>query len=140
MVPINYLAVLVCGLVAMGLGFLWYGVLFGKLWIKEMGWSEAEMEAARKKGMAKQYIFQIIGAFLMAFVIAHNLEFAMAYLQTSGVSAGLQTGFWNWIGFVVPVSMASVLWEGKSLKYWGITAGYYLVAMCIMGVILALWQ
>ena len=75
----------------------------------------------------------------MAFVLSHALVFASTYLNTSGISAGLQTGFWNWLGFVVPVTVGSVLWDGKPWKLWFINAGYYLVMLLIMGVILALW-
>lgn len=140
MVPINYLAVVVAAISAMVWGFLWYGPLFGKMWSKEMGWSEEAMAEAKKKGMAMQYAIQVIGALLMAFVLSHALVFASAYLHESGLSAGLQTGFWNWLGFIVPISLGVVLWEGKSWKLWFLNAGYYLVVLLTMGVILAYWQ
>ncbi|MBI2610525.1 hypothetical protein HYW60_01140 [Candidatus Kaiserbacteria bacterium] len=38
-----------------------------------------------------------------------------------------------------PISRGSVLWDNKSWKYWFITSGYYLVALLLMGVVLALW-
>ena len=44
----NWLAVVVAGLVAFFLGGLWYTALFGKLWVKLVGYSEqqiAEMKA-----------------------------------------------------------------------------------------------
>ena len=31
---INYLAVLVCAIIAMPAGFLWFGALFGKPWAR----------------------------------------------------------------------------------------------------------
>jgi len=34
---INGWAVLVCGVVAMALGFVWYGPLFGKKWLELIG-------------------------------------------------------------------------------------------------------
>ena len=34
---INYLAVLTCAIVAMPVGFLWFGPLFGKAWARHMG-------------------------------------------------------------------------------------------------------
>lgn len=140
MVPVNYLAVVVSAVAAMVLGFLWYGPVFGKMWAKEMGWTPEAMEAAKKKSMTKQYALQALGALVMAFVLSHALVFASTYLHESGISAGLQTGFWNWLGFVVPVTLTAVLWDGKSWKLWGLNAGYYLVTLCVMGVILALWQ
>lgn len=89
--------------------------------------------------MARTMIFQFVGALLMSFVMAHVLVFASAFTQTVGYMAGITNAFWNWIGFVVPVTMGVFLWEGKSWKLWALNAGYYLVTMLIMGVILAVW-
>ena len=142
MVPINYIAVLASTFLAVILGSIWYGPLFGKTWTGLMGWSKSEMEKgmADKKGMMKNYGIQMLGSFVMAFVLSHALIFAMSYLGTRGISAGLQTGFWNWLGFVAPVSLTSVLWEGKSWKLWLINNGYNLITLCAMGVLLSLWK
>jgi hypothetical protein len=75
----------------------------------------------------------------MAGVLTHNLAFGEAYTHAMGVSAGLQAGFWNWLGFVVPTTMGAALWEGKPWKYWMIIAGDWLVTLLVMGVILAVW-
>lgn len=141
MVPVNYTAVLVSALLSMVLGSLWYGPLFGSIWTKLMGWTKADMAkgAANKSAMMKSYAIQAVGSFLMAFVLAHALVFAKAYLHEEGISAGLQTGFWNWLGFIVPVTLTSVLWEGKPWKLWLINNSYNLVALCSMGVLLSLW-
>jgi hypothetical protein len=141
MVPVNYWAILAATLLSMVLGSIWYGPLFGNTWTKLMGWSKADMKkgAADKMGMVKSYGLQLVGSFVMVLVLAHTLVFAKAYLGESGVSAGLQTGFWNWIGFVAPVTLTSVLWEGKSWKLWLLYNGYNLVFLLISGVLLSLW-
>ena len=41
--------------------------------------------------------------------------------------AGVQAGFWNWLGFIVPVMLATVLWEGRKWKLWLFSIAYYLV-------------
>jgi hypothetical protein len=141
MVPVNYLAVLGATLLSVVIGSLWYGPIFGKTWTKLMGWTKADMAkgAADKNEMTKSYGIQFVGSFFMAFVLSHALVFASTYLETSGVSAGIQTGFWNWLGFVAPVTLTSVLWEGKPWKLWLINNGYNLVTLCAMGVLLSLW-
>ena len=141
-VPINYLVVLVSAIVSMLLGFLWYGPLFGKTWATMMGWDK--MDPARvdemKKGAAKGYIISFIGSLVMAYVLAHALVFASTYTQTGGVPAGLMVGAWNWLGFVAPVTLGSILWEGKSVKLWLLNNSYNLAQLLMMGVILSLWQ
>lgn len=141
MVPVNYLAVFASTLLFVVLGSIWYGPFFGKTWTKLMGWSKTDMEkgASDKKGMMKSYGIQFVGSFLMSFVLAHALVFAKAYLGESGVFAGLQTGFWNWLGFIAPATLTTVLWEGKPWKLWFINNSYYLVSLMTSGVLLSVW-
>ena len=140
-IPVNYLAVLAAAIGNMVLGFLWYGPLFGKAWSELMGWGNmtAEQIKEKQKSMTSGYVISFVGALLMAFVLSHTLPFASAYTQTYGAAAGLMAGFWSWLGFVVPVSIGSVVWDGKPWKLWFINAGYYLAALLGMGAILALW-
>ncbi len=139
--PINLLAVLVSAVVAFVLGMLWFGPLFGKVWTKELGFTMPSKEEMKKMqgAMMKSYALVFLGAIVMAFVLAHNVLFGSAYLSMDGIASGLQAGFWNWLGFVAVPLMGSVLWEGRSWKFYGITAGYYLVDLLIMGSILASW-
>ena len=139
-VPVNYVAVVIAAVVNMIVGFVWFGPLFGKKWVSLMKFSPQHMEDAKKKGMNKLYVIAFIGSLLMAYVLEHVLVFASAYTHTTGISAGMMVGFWNWLGFVVPVLLATVLWEGKSWKLWVLNAAYYLVALLIMGSILAYWM
>ena len=141
MVPINYLAVLVCGIVNTVIGFLWYGPLFGKPWMAMMNITKADMEKfkASGKSMTPMYIITFVAGLVMAFVLAHALVFASSYLNVTGVSAGLMAGFWNWLGFIAPVTLGSVLWEGHPWKLWVLNNAYWLVTLCVAGTILAAW-
>lgn len=121
------------------LGYLWYGPLFGKQWAALMGFTPDKMSEAQKKGMAKNYAIMALGALVMSFVLAHSIVLAGTYLNVGGISAGLQGGFWSWLGFIVPVSLGTVLWDGKPWKLWFINAGYYLVGLLAIGVILGVW-
>lgn len=143
MVPINYLAVLAAAVASIILGSLWYGPVFGKQWITLSGMSPEAVAAGKAKGMKgmwKSYLLAFVGSLIMAYVLAHALVFASAYLQASGASAGLMAGAWNWLGFIVPVMLGKVLWEGKPWKLFVLDSAYYLVSLCSMGVILALWK
>ncbi|HTM67847.1 MAG TPA: DUF1761 domain-containing protein [Candidatus Binatia bacterium] len=144
-VPINYLAVLACGVSSMVVGSLWYGPLFGKPWAKLMGFTPEKMEAmkkdpAGKKKMMRSYGLMFLGSLVMAYVLAHAIVFAGAYLKVTGAPAGLMGALWNWLGFIVPVSMGVVLWDGKPWKLFFINVGHYLASLCVMGLILSLWK
>ena len=134
-VPINYIAVLLSAIANMVLGFLWYGPLFGKQWMKLSGITMPKN--GPPPGMWKHYLMAFIATIVMAFAMAHSLIFASAYLHVTGVPAGLQAGFWNWLGFIAPVTLGSVLWEKKPWSLWVLNNAYWLLSLLIMGVILA---
>ena len=138
LVPINYLAIVVCGVVAMALGFLWYGPLFGKEWMKLVGMTQEKMTQA-KKGMTKTYTISFLSSLVMAYALAHFVWFTAPGAGT--VLVGIKTGIWAWVGFVATTSLSSYLYtaEKKPTRLYLIDTGYYLVLLVLMGVILAVW-
>lgn len=138
-VPINYLAVVVAATASSVIGFLWYGPLFGKIWMKLSGIAPQQADAAKAERMYKTFIIAYVGSLVMSNVLAHSLVFASAYYEMGGILAGLMAGFWNWLGFVATVTLGGVLWEGKTWKWWALTNGYYLLSLLVMGAILPLW-
>lgn len=141
MVPINLIAVLVAAILTMILGYIWYGPLFGKPWMRLMGFNMETMKAENNGGkMAKMYIIMFIGALLMAYILAGVHIFASAYLNIGGIDSGILAGFMSWLGFAAPVTVNYTLTTNKSWKLWLINGGYYLVSLVMMGIVLALWQ
>ena len=141
MIPsVNYFAVLVAAVSAIVLGFLWYGPLFGKPWMKLMGFTKESLEKSKKAGMTKTYVLMVLTTLVTAYVLSHVISFATAFMQTSGISAGLSAGFWMWLGFTVPILMDAQMWEGKPWKLFWINASYRLVSLSLMGAILAGWM
>ena len=135
-VDINYLAVLLSAVLSMIIGSLWYSpILFGNIWMKAGGLTLKDMEKAKKKGMGKLYFAAFIGALVIAFILAHFVQ----YVTANNFVEGMQTGFWLWLGFVAPVLLGSVLWENKPVKYYIINVAYWFVNLILMGGILAAW-
>lgn len=139
-VPINYGAMILAAVLNMALGFVWYGPLFGKTWMGLMGITTDAINAQKaKEGMWKGYLLTFVGSLVTAYVLAHVLVFASYYTQTWGIQAGLMAGFWSWLGFIAPVTLGSVLWEGKPWKLWFLNNGYQLISLLLMSTVLALW-
>lgn len=138
MIEINYIGVIAAAVVAVVLGFLWYGPVFGKPWMKEMGFTKASMDAAKKKGMTKSYVLMLVSALVMAYVLAHVIAFSANEMGGMSVMSGIQGGFWTWLGFVATVLLGQVMWENKSLKLYALNAGYYLVSLMAMGAVIAM--
>lgn len=145
-VPLNYLAIVVAAAASMIIGMLWYGPFFGKQWIALSGMAPEAMAAAKAKGMGIKYAFALLGSLATSYVLAHAV-LVVTYLfylaeispAETGITSGLITGFASWLGFIAPVTLGAVLWEGRPWKLWFLNAGYWLVSLLAMGMILALW-
>ncbi len=137
-IPISYVAIVIAGIANMVVGFLWYGPLFGKTWANLMGWGAMTPEALaeKQKSALPGYAISFVGALIMAYVLSHVYVFAAAYLHTDGIPGGIAAAFWSWLGFVAPVTVGTVLWDGKPWKLWFINAGYYLVTLLLMGIVI----
>jgi hypothetical protein len=95
-----------------------------------------------KEGMGKAILVALITCIVMAFVLGHAVKYAMAdpsMSQMPHLAGGMVSGFFNWLGFIVPILLGSVLYEKKSMKLFWINAGYNFITLLIMGAILALW-
>lgn len=138
MVEVNYLAILVSGILSVVIGGLWYGPLFGKPWMAMVGITPESMKSMKMTPVQAMFGGLIVGL-LTAFVLAHHITFAGAYMQTSGVELGLMSAFWIWLGFFMPVNMGVVLWEGKPWKLFFLTTSYFLVNLLVSALILTLW-
>ena len=135
MIKLNYLAIVVAGLLAMPIGALWYSPsLFGIKWLKYMGWSEEKMKK-QKKEAKKAYMWGALASIVMAYVLAHMLRL----LGASSLQEALQTAFWLWLGFFAATSISSTLFEDRPFGLYLINAGYYLVSILVAAAILVTW-
>ena len=144
MAEFNFLAIFVAALSTMIVGSIWYGPLFGKDFMASKGmntWTPEE-QAKMKSKMMGMYIQQLICSFITAFVIANILwAFSIARPEQSALSAGLQGGFWIWLGFYLPVKYGEKLWSGsKGNRMFFIDAGYSLIILVLMSLILSYWR
>jgi Protein of unknown function (DUF1761) len=131
-VQLNYLAILVAALSTFLIGGLWYSpAVFGKAWMKENGFTE---ESLKGGNMAK--IFGL--AFILGLIAAVNLAMFMG--PESDPTMGALWGFLAGAGWVATFVGTHYLFERRSFKLFLINAGYSIVALTVMGVILAAWK
>lgn len=132
---INYMTVIVAAIINMALGFIWYGPLFGKMWMKLTGRTKESMDK-EKKDMSKVMGTMFVGALVMAYVLAH---FIIAGGASDAITGGM-IGFWAWLGFVATTMLADVLYEKKNKNLAAINLGYFLAVLVINGALLAVWR
>ena len=131
-VPINYLAVLVSAIAMYVIASIWYGVIFRKSWAALTGITEM-------KPVPLQMVLPFLGSLMMAYVLDHAIIYAVAYMQMPGVGGGLMCGFFNWLGFIVPLTLMGVVYEKRAWKLWVMDISFWLVSLLVMGAILSAW-
>lgn len=132
-IPLNWLAILVAAIIRMAIGFVWYSppVLL-KPWQAETGITPETMRA----GLTKALVVDVVASLLMAFALAN-------IIGASGITDwfnGAMAGFWVWLGFMATLLVSLWGYENRSLKLIAINLGNNLIALALMGALLAVWR
>jgi hypothetical protein len=129
---VSYLAIALATVSAMVLGFLWYGPILGKQWMKLNNTTEEEIQ---KRGpMWKPIVVTSIMYLIASFGLSMYLgkEPSVSF----GAFAGFATAFF-WIG---TSKFNNVTYEGQSKKLWLINFGYDILVYTIMGIVIGAIQ
>src|SRR5450432_2123822 len=129
--PINFLALGVAAIAKSAIGTVWYTALFGKQWRALNG----VPEGGSRDGMGVAIAVDLVGNFVMAFVLVHAVHYAGAKTFQDGAAVGI----FNWLGFIAVVTLTTTAYEGKSFKLFLFNNFYYAVSLATMGAILAVW-
>ena len=134
---INYWAVISCAVVAMVVGAVWYGPLFGRAWLKVIGATASDLAARREmqKRAAPLYAIQILLTCFQVFVLAHYVRLGLG---------GVESALWIWAGFIMPTIAGTAMWNNDSrqvsMARFLIQSGYQLVIFILFGLILTIWR
>lgn len=138
MVQINYLAVLVCAVLSMVLGFVWYGPLFGKKWMEIIKADPNDLERRKEmqKAAGKLYVVQFLLTLFQVWVLA-------SYIVGWNDGLEVERAIWIWAGFVLPTVAGAAMWNNDSAKIsWArflIQGGYQLILFVMFGIVLGAW-
>ena len=132
-IPLHIWPILGAAIAKIVLGALWYSpALFIGPWQRMSGITAAQMQ----ERMGRALVVDIVGSFLMAFVLAHVIGWA----EATTVLQGLTVGFFLWLGFVVVVTIHTVTYERKPFALFVLHNGYHLISLVVMSAILAVWR
>lgn len=132
-IPINWLAVIVAAIIRLALGSVWYSpIAFAPMWLKTVGLTAQQLGEALPRAIA----VDAIGSLLMSFILVH----AVVYAGADSIWSGAAVGALNWLGFVATVLIATNVYEQRPLRSAYISAGFNLVALILMGALLAVWR
>lgn len=131
---INYLAVLVAGVVIFLLGGLWYSALFTRPWVALQS-SEFREKHATSGASPAMFIQVFLCGLITAFVIA-VVEHGFA---TPNLVSGACVGAMLWL-IAAATSYGTSLFSFKPRALWAIDTGYNLASMVIAGAIVGAWR
>lgn len=155
----NYYIFFLTALVPLLVGFIWYGPLFGKAWMIEMGFTKETLQGGNMPLIfGLSYLFSLFVAFFLLPATIHqmgvystladepgfteNTGEAFTYFQDfiSNYGSRFRTfkhgafhGVLSGVFLALPILSIIALFERKSVKYVAINAGYWIVTLAIMG-------
>lgn len=136
-VSVNWLAIIVATIVAMAIGYVWYGPLLGEKWMKLVKLSKNKVQSDWQKPM----IIMLLFAFVQAFILSHFIAYAgFFYPDMSGLGIGMITAFWALVGFTLNSTIMSNMFARRPDELTKIEAGYQIVSLLVMGAIIGLWR
>ena len=136
---VNVWAVLVCALVTMVAGFVWYSpVLFANPWMVLMGYDPNDKAkiAEMQKSAGPSYTMSLVASILAATVLGKIIEVA----KVDSALYGMEIGLAIWLGIVTTVQLTNALFSRQPFKLYLINTGYQAVCYLAMGAILGGWR
>ncbi|MBS3099244.1 DUF1761 domain-containing protein [Candidatus Pacearchaeota archaeon] len=129
-VSVNWLAIIVATIVSFIFGWLWYGPLFGKIWVKSSGMSEKEMKQKKKEGMGKVLLWHFIGDLVMVYVLA----MLIGWIGINEFGEVAMLGIYLGVGFLVAGPLlGDVLWKCRPWSFFWINTFYWILNFVIAG-------
>lgn len=161
----NFYIVFITALIPMVIGSIWYGPLFGKTWMDQMGFTE---ESLKDTNMVKTliicYILSVLISLALMPMVIHQMGVystlagepgfneqtgdAFIYFENFATTYGdrFRTfkhgafhGALNGLFFIMPILGTIAMFERKSFKYVAINASYWIVTLALMGGVICQW-
>lgn len=130
-----WLQIFVAGVAYFMLGAVWYArPVFGNYWAAQ---HKIEMTEESKKKVPVLFA----STFLLGLLMATGMGLALHAMQAPGTCMnGIKTGlFIGGVFCALPIGV-NYLYTSKPFKLWFIDAGYHVLGMTLMGIILSVWH
>ncbi|MCP4459807.1 MAG: DUF1761 domain-containing protein [Cytophagales bacterium] len=127
---ISWLGVVVATISTFVLGAIWYGPIFGKAWMNEMGFTEEQL---KEGNMLKIYGTTFVLEFIMATLLAYTLS---GHGEPLEMSVAIYHAIIIGLGFIGLSKGVNYLFNRHSFKVWFIDSFYFVISFTIMAIIL----
>ncbi len=130
----SYTLILVATIVQFILGGLWYSpLMFGKWWMEIMEHTNTSPEDLKKmqKDMMPFYGLQFILTLFTTFSFANLVPYVITF-------SIYHVAFWIWIGFIVPIQIAGVVWANTKKQFW-LKQIFVMISFQLVSILLTAW-
>ena len=128
---ISWLGVAVATVSTFVIGAIWYGPIFGKAWMQEMGFTEEDLKGAN---MGKIYGTTFVLEFIMATLLAYTLS---GHGEPLTMEVAIYHSIFISLGFVGLAKGVNYLFNRHSFKLWFIDSFYFVITFAVMAIILS---
>jgi hypothetical protein len=126
---INWLAVIVGGIIYFMWGWLWYGVLFQKQWT-------ALHPNLPMTASPTPFIVSIV----MAFVLSFGVAVALSHDDNRTARHGIEFGVFFGLLFLASTMLTGYMFADLPLALWAIDASYVVLGLTILGALHGAWK
>ena len=128
---ISILAIVLAVIANMIIGALWYSpVLFANVWMKSLGKTREELHSSNANiGYGLTTLAGIVSAIVLSLFIT--------MLDPVTIGGGALIGFLAGAGIASARELSPTFFEGRKYTLFLISAGYHVVSLTIMGMIIA---
>lgn len=133
----NWLAIVVAAIAYFALRALWFSALFRKQWMALNNIPEPTPE--KQEQMKSMMMPLFVKTFLMGAVVALVLAFLVNALSIRHCVPGIKLGLLLSAVGCIPLVMAD-MYLMKPTKLWFIDAGYHIVGITLMSIIISVWH
>lgn len=129
---VNLWAVLVCGILSLAIGYVWYlPQVFGNIWMRENNLKPEDLNASDYT----PYIISFVSFTILALVLAWVMQATVADTLFSSLRIAVSL----WAGFTLAPFVTNYRFSRRSWLAIAVDAGYALVAALLFAVILWAW-
>jgi hypothetical protein len=127
------LGVALAALLPFLVGLVWYAPwLFGTQWERLHGYDDPARRSDLMANAPRNYLTSLVAYLVMALV----LRFLLYRLAASDAAAALRLALICWLGFMATLGLTTVLFALQPLTLWLIDAGFQLIYLCLMALVL----
>jgi hypothetical protein len=131
----NRLAILCAGAAYWALGFVWYSLLFGKIWSA----AQTRYRGERPPPSGGEMAGKMIGTLISNLVAASAMAYLFRRAGITDMDHALRLGAAAGVGFSATALTMASIWESKPTIVWMVDVGYHVAGGLLLAIILVSW-